>query len=120
MAVRATGFTKFLLATSINGKNDAAQTAATTNRRANREEKERISAIIEGSAAHGISPLGKDWCRLAMRRFRMAQLELFCLQSGPGPGNAVEPALLALPEAAPRQIPKRSGRTPWQSSVATD
>ena len=60
MAVRATGFTKFLLATSINGKNDAAQTAAKTERWANREEKDSISAIIEGSAAHGISPLAKD------------------------------------------------------------
>src|ERR1700731_891254 len=120
MAVRATGFTKFLLATSITGRNKAAQTAARTDRRANREEKDSMSAIIEGSAAHGIPPLAKDWCRLAMRRFRMAQLELFCLQSGPGAGNAVEPPLLALSEPAPRQIPKWSGRTPGQSSVATD
>src|SRR5579864_2380385 len=120
MAARATGFTKLLLASSITGKNNAAETAATTERWANREEKDNMSAIIEGCAAHGIPPLAKDWCRLATRRFRMAQLELFCLQSGLGPGNAVEPPLLALPEPAPRQIPKRFGRTPRQGPAATD
>jgi hypothetical protein len=31
-------------------------------RRANREEKAGMSAIIEGSAAHGIPALAKDWC----------------------------------------------------------
>src|SRR6202140_4217026 len=63
MAVRATGFTKFLLATSITGKSKLVQTAATTERWANREEKDSISAIIEGSAAHGISPSGKTGAR---------------------------------------------------------
>ncbi len=48
----------------------------------------------------------------------MAQLELFSLQSGAGPGDAGEPALLALSDSAPRQIPQRICGTHGQSSGA--
>src|SRR4029077_16123353 len=41
---------------------------------------------------------------LPMARFRMALLELSLLQSGPGAGDAVQPAFLALPDFAPWEI----------------
>ena len=57
---------------------------------------------------------------LPMRRFRMAQLELFSLQSGAGVGNAVEPAVLALPDSAPRQISRGICRAHGKRSGAAD
>lgn len=39
-----------------------------------------------------------------MARFRMAQLELSLLQSGPGAGDAAQPAFLALPDFAPWEV----------------
>lgn len=42
-----------------------------------------------------------------MARFRMAQLELSLLQSGPGAGDAAQPAFLALPDFAPWEVPAR-------------
>ena len=55
MAVFATGFTKSL-ATSISGKTNAAQRAATMQRSANRKQKDAMPAIIEGDRRRGIPP----------------------------------------------------------------
>src|ERR1035437_1500132 len=95
MAVRATGFTKFLAA-SKTGTNNPAQSARTSERWMNREDKGRMSPIIEGGCARRRGG-GLEW----------AQLELFSLQSDAGGGNAAQPALLALPDSAPRQISQR-------------
>src|ERR1039458_4929600 len=84
----------------------AEQSARTTERQVNR--KDCIDTIIERKV---LPP---------MRRFRMAQLELSSLQSGVGARYAVEPAILALPDFAPRQISKRTCRTHGQGSAATD
>src|SRR6266567_706237 len=93
MAVRATGLTKFLAASKLGTKNPA-ESASTRERSMNREY--RIIPIIRW-----------EHRPLLRRRFRMAQLELPSLQSGAGGGIAAEPALLALPDFAPRQVPHR-------------
>src|ERR1022692_3846592 len=104
MAARATGFTK-LLAPSKTSRNNAEQSARTTERQVNR--KDCIDTIIERKV---LPP---------MRRFRMAQLELSSLQSGVGARYAVEPAILALPDFALRQISKRTCRTHGQIGRAS-
>jgi hypothetical protein len=38
---------------------------------------------------------------MPMARFRMTELELSLLQSGPGAGDVAQPAFLALPDLAP-------------------
>src|ERR1017187_2671191 len=105
MAAPATGFTK-LLAPSKTSRNNAEQSARTTERQVN--HKDCIDTIIERKV---LPP---------MRRFRMAQLELSSLLFGFGPRSAADPALLPLPDFAPRQISKRTCRTHGQGSAATD
>src|SRR5438477_10336957 len=136
MAVFATGFTKSF-ATSASGINKEAQKAATMERLSNRKREGSMPAIIEGDRPRGISPLRKARENMPsaiwffrngeksappppVGRFRMAQLELFSLQSGAGAGNAVEPPLLALPDSAPRQVSCKPGRTPGPRPGATD
>src|ERR1700722_696277 len=50
--------------------------------------------------------------------FRMTQLDLSSLQPAIGSGDAAEPALLALPNAAPRQVRSRAFGTPGADSGA--
>src|SRR5438552_11456711 len=93
MAVFATGLTKFLAASNPVTRNPA-QSASTIVRFLN--GKDCIRLIIRWE------------CRPPpLRRFRMAQLELPSLQSGARRGIAGEPALLALPDPAPRQVSHR-------------
>src|ERR1700733_13040160 len=99
MAVLATGLTKFLLASSATGSKNATHKPETTERWF-RQDKDAMCAIIKGQPTY-----------LPMRRFRMAQLELFSLQSGARARHAGEPALLALPDAALRKISQRIPRT---------
>src|SRR6266567_3876211 len=93
MAVFATGLTKFLAASNPVTRNPA-QSASTIVRFLN--GKDCIRLIIRWESRP--PPL---------RRFRMAQLELPSLQSVARRGTAGEPALLALPDPAPRQVSHR-------------
>src|ERR1700733_10290210 len=106
MAVFATGLTKFLLASSATGNKNATHKPETTER-GFRQDKDAMCPIIKGQHTY-----------LPTRRFRMAQLELFSLQSGAGARHTVEPALLALPDAAPRKISQRTPRTYGKRSPA--
>lgn len=48
----------------------------------------------------------------------MTQLDLSPLQSATGSGDSAEPALLAFPDAAPRQVPARALGAPGADSRA--
>ncbi len=62
----------------------------------------------------------KSAAELPMRRFRMTQLELFSLQSCAGAGHGGEPALLALPDGAPRQVSQGPRRTHGEGAARID
>jgi len=57
---------------------------------------------------------------LPMAQFRMAQLELSLLQSGPGAGNAAQPAFLALSDFASWEVSARIFRANGESAGAIE
>lgn len=57
---------------------------------------------------------------LPMTRFRMAKLELSLLQSGPGVGDAAQPAFLALPDFASWEVSARIFRANGKSAGAIE
>src|ERR1035438_4824050 len=96
MAVFGTGFTKVFDADKTD-TNNPVQSMRTTRRRKDckdtDKDKYRICVIIEG---------GRPCCRWP--GLEWLQLELSPLQPGARSGNAAEPAVLALPDRASRQI----------------